>query len=333
MDDSLRPTVDNLWCISLQRLQERFRRSNENGCSLMVRLMQSTGQAASVGKALVPAEAKSRSSSKSQSRRRKVEVTRADWTTLGWPPLFGSGPFEVIARLNGASSAPQTADDAGFTRSHLYANDGDAFKQYELLANDAGRCLLGLPDTIRTELWSNLPSTTRLAQDNCSLWTDAVFELAFSMRAGSPLVAEKRVWNDGVSIALDQLNLFRKHPQCVIFPQLVQVKNPPPWWYSDIASAFRSSVDAIDILVRLRSNASPAEHSRVAERHVTLRQMAAIVNKSKRTAERLRDAGRLPTPAVKGGDGRADEWQWSQVRPILESEYGRQLPTEFPAGP
>ena len=67
------------------------------------------------------------------------------------------------------------------------------------------------------------------------------------------------------------------------------------------------------------------------ECHVTLSQMAAIVNKSKRTLERLRDNGRLSAPAVKGPKGTAHEWRWSDVRPILEDEYRRKLPETFPA--
>ena len=67
------------------------------------------------------------------------------------------------------------------------------------------------------------------------------------------------------------------------------------------------------------------------EYHVTLRQMAAIVSKSKKSMERLRDNEILPAPDVKGGKGKADEWQWSKVRPILEQEYKRELPEVFPA--
>ncbi len=65
--------------------------------------------------------------------------------------------------------------------------------------------------------------------------------------------------------------------------------------------------------------------------YVTLIQMASIVNKSKRTLERLRNDGKLPKPAVKGGNGKADEWQWRDVRPILEETYNRPMPEVFPA--
>lgn len=65
------------------------------------------------------------------------------------------------------------------------------------------------------------------------------------------------------------------------------------------------------------------------ECHVTLLQMAAIVNRSKRHLERVKE--KLPSPAIKGGDGRPDEWLWLEVRPILNQLFKRQLPEVFPA--
>ena len=82
-----------------------------------------------------------------------------------------------------------------------------------------------------------------------------------------------------------------------------------------------------------RTNEQPAPTEVISEiaGHVTLAQMAAIVNKSKRTLEWLKDDKMLPAPAVKGGNGRADEWLWSAVKPVLEAEYRRVLPDVFPA--
>ena len=63
--------------------------------------------------------------------------------------------------------------------------------------------------------------------------------------------------------------------------------------------------------------------------YVTLLQAAAMVNKTKSTLERKKP--RLPKPDVKGGEGKADEWLWDNLRPALEKEFGRKLPAEFPA--
>ena len=67
--------------------------------------------------------------------------------------------------------------------------------------------------------------------------------------------------------------------------------------------------------------------------YVTMSQMAGVVNRNKRTIQRLYDKGKLPTPAVESGkgEGKPHEWLWSEVRPILEEEYNRQLPAVFPA--
>jgi len=97
---------------------------------------------------------------------------------------------------------------------------------------------------------------------------------------------------------------------------------------SNLAGRLRKAAEAA---VDEHQPADPASSGEQIECHVTLQQMAAIVSKSKRTLERLRDNEKLPAPAVKGGEGKADEWIWSEVRPILKREYSRTLPKVFPA--
>jgi hypothetical protein len=66
--------------------------------------------------------------------------------------------------------------------------------------------------------------------------------------------------------------------------------------------------------------------------HVTLQQVAPIVNRSKRTLERLQKADEtFPIPDVEGGGGKSNEWSWAKLRPYLEEKYGRKLPDRFPA--
>jgi hypothetical protein len=66
--------------------------------------------------------------------------------------------------------------------------------------------------------------------------------------------------------------------------------------------------------------------------YVTLDKIAAIVNRNKKTMERLkkRKSNPLPDPAVEGGGGKPDEWIWSNVRPWLEKEFNRPLPEQYP---
>jgi len=65
--------------------------------------------------------------------------------------------------------------------------------------------------------------------------------------------------------------------------------------------------------------------------YVTLLQIAAIVNRNKRTLRRLHDGGKLPAPAIQGAGGKPNEWRWNDVRPILENEFDKMLPLIFPA--
>lgn len=62
---------------------------------------------------------------------------------------------------------------------------------------------------------------------------------------------------------------------------------------------------------------------------VTLHQAAAMVNRSKRSLERL--LAKMPAPRVQGAGGKPSEWAWSELRPWLEKEFERPLPERFPA--
>lgn len=100
-------------------------------------------------------------------------------------------------------------------------------------------------------------------------------------------------------------------------------------------------VDSINESIQVHLNTStsdslevslaPRGDDFVAVDYVTLKQMAAIVKKRKRTIERLKEDGKLPTPEVKGRPGQAAEWSWAKIRPILELQYDRKLPEIFPA--
>ncbi len=69
---------------------------------------------------------------------------------------------------------------------------------------------------------------------------------------------------------------------------------------------------------------------------VTLDQCASIVGRSKRALEtylydpRFRERHAMPDPAIDGGGGRANEWEWDVIRPWLEKVFGRKLPERFP---
>lgn len=61
--------------------------------------------------------------------------------------------------------------------------------------------------------------------------------------------------------------------------------------------------------------------------YVTLDQIAASVNRKKRSMERhVLD---MPLPDVKGGGGRPNMWEWTKVRPWLQTHFGVTLPEVF----
>jgi hypothetical protein len=61
---------------------------------------------------------------------------------------------------------------------------------------------------------------------------------------------------------------------------------------------------------------------------VTLDQIAAILEKSKRTMERYRR--KMPCPDLPGRPGRCSLWDWQKIRPWLLEEFHRLLPERYP---
>lgn len=83
------------------------------------------------------------------------------------------------------------------------------------------------------------------------------------------------------------------------------------------------------------TNQANTQSARPEGRHcyISLRQAAAMVQRTKRSLETLKYEGRLPAPDVRGGTGKADEWLWSTIKPALEAAFNRKLPDEFPSAP
>ena len=69
-----------------------------------------------------------------------------------------------------------------------------------------------------------------------------------------------------------------------------------------------------------------------SDQYVTLDQMAALVNMSKRTLEsrKSRKENPLPFPDVDGGGGKADEWLYEKIRPWLEADFKKVLRERLP---
>jgi hypothetical protein len=92
-----------------------------------------------------------------------------------------------------------------------------------------------------------------------------------------------------------------------------------------------------DVLVELRldyTDFTPpadadADDGDPVEKCVTLDQMAAIVNRSKRTLEHYVNGPGMPQPDVEGGGGKPNEWKWSRAKPWLEKTFGRKLPEKY----
>lgn len=98
--------------------------------------------------------------------------------------------------------------------------------------------------------------------------------------------------------------------------------------YALVERGFGSALALLEELVCLLSNDAPNTD---VESYVTLLQMAAIVNKTKKCIQNLKYRGKLPPACIQSGPGQAHEWKWSVVKPILEDHFCRVLPETFPS--
>ncbi len=124
---------------------------------------------------------------------------------------------------------------------------------YLKLASEAGRCLYGLPPAINRFLWSDwLVGFGEI--DEQSLWTNALFELAWKHVPGSSLTARKFVWNENISVPLDAVPFLRGRSAGGFSDDwLKRLGEPPAHWFSTLVDPVSASMAAIDLLLSLQS--------------------------------------------------------------------------------
>jgi hypothetical protein len=92
--------------------------------------------------------------------------------------------------------------------------------------------------------------------------------------------------------------------------------------------------DAGNILDQLRdaANATREGTAILIEDMIDLDQAAALVGRSKGTLRRAFDnpKKKMPQPSIRGGGGKKNEWNYQELKPWLEKEYRRRLPSRPP---
>lgn len=96
-------------------------------------------------------------------------------------------------------------------------------------------------------------------------------------------------------------------------------------------SELESAVEAVALLTISSESTPEVPRTDPPPCYVTLLQMAGIVSRSKSALEKLKSKGQFPQPDIKGKNGQPDEWVWSKVQTVLEQQFNRPLPTDFPA--
>jgi predicted DNA-binding transcriptional regulator AlpA len=100
--------------------------------------------------------------------------------------------------------------------------------------------------------------------------------------------------------------------------------------YQRIAAELARVRDWIEkSLVSARQHPTPRPEQ-LWDELVTLDQVAPLTGLSKRTLERYVRQGKLPTPDIPGGGGKANKWFWANLRSHIASLTHRALPERFP---
>jgi hypothetical protein len=147
-----------------------------------------------------------------------------------------------------------------------------------------------------------------------------------------PALVDARKRHDDEAVKQTQMRADREWSAAMGIPAITSLETLECAMATAVAAGFPATDEGLRAWVHLRLRESvPAEVQGTApDCHVTLLQMAGIVNRSKRTLERFTTKQGFPLPDVQGTGGKPSEWRWSVVRPLLESEYGRNLPEIFP---
>lgn len=99
-------------------------------------------------------------------------------------------------------------------------------------------------------------------------------------------------------------------------------------WLAHLCIRAEVYSDACMVLSELTG---PEKHSdEQPDELVTLNQVAPLVGLHKRTLERYVRSGSLPQPDIRGGNGKANKWHWTTIRPALQKLSKRLLPERFP---
>lgn len=126
---------------------------------------------------------------------------------------------------------------------------------FNLIAEDAGRCLFGLPTNVNRQLWRDwLDGFEDIG--GLSMWLNALFELAWQQVPGSPLFATKFAW-DGTTGTSVELPILALGPNCDdLSPGLVKMVEKSTHCYSVLPDLVSASIAATYILLAFGNDAA-----------------------------------------------------------------------------
>lgn len=258
------------WRTSLERIRERFVEAARKSGRLACLLKNDTVGTCETVEAFYP-----------DGRRVKcVQPESADEPPHS--PRFD--PHELCGLPMVASESqilrhPRTSDgsfDPGVRRNYKIHGDRERWQEYSAIAEAAGSCLPGLPAHVTTFVWRDWLNGFDKQPDD-TLWTYAVFELAWRRIPGSSLKAERFADVKGCRIPLDDIPSLRADanqndssdpPE--VTGELANLPDDPPHWYSLLDDLLNASITAIDLMFAIADQATeqvatPIPHQQASE--------------------------------------------------------------------
>ncbi|MCH7870465.1 MAG: hypothetical protein IID33_02075 [Planctomycetes bacterium] len=198
-------------------------------------------------------------------------------------------------------------------RRHSFIGPNEGSDRFRALAADAGRCLVDVP----TKHLSGIEFESINASRAFNRWVWSVYDLAWRGNTGSPLRAERKLWESGFPTSPYDVEFYRRFikggQRNPLNPSVFAkwAESLPDYFCSELSDAFMCSVYAIDILLGGQLDADDAP----PRDHTTARDFEGRPKTKKKKAQ----GRRKPTESDMKKDRKlAEDWQGSDCRTLAE---------------
>jgi len=174
------------------------------------------------------------------------------------------------------------------------------------LIGDGTNLLYQLPAEIAVCVWRNwqLGYSQRLS-DTETLWLEALFEMSWRRRRGSPFHSERYAWHENGSVALSGTGLFPRLPHFITSTPgefAPHEHGYPRAFYSKISDVARASVAAIDEILECEATADVACTNKANSKSApTVVLLTVNEHETNAVLDAFMGVGRMPAHTTRAG--------------------------------